>query len=1110
MALLVTSSVQIARFANALYGVKLGSVTNAAVLEDVKALGVTSAFNSYYTASFGSSTNDAVATTILANLGLAGNSAAQAYVVGQLNAAGSAKGAAVLSMLNAFANMTSDATFGAAATAWNTKVTDAIAYTAANAADVTTDYSAPVTSQTFTLTTSVDAFSGGAGNDTFAATMATASTYNVGDNINGGAGTDTLNIIDVSGTAASVVSLDGVEIVNVRSLVATGTDVTELDASDWDGVTKLTNASSIAGSELQVSGLSISTNVNLIGNTDISIEFSNTTTANAAATLVGAGTFAGVTTYGVTGVTSNATAHLNLDAGGAGRVSAIAVELSGNNLANIEAGANVEVYTITGNGSAVLFTDDTLISVDASGYAGSLDITLNGASDVVAKGGAGNDTFRFGETYTNADSFDGGAGTDSIAATIGAFNRNLNTTNVEAATLTFSEAAGGDVNASASTITSYTFAAGTAGNAASVSQVADGSTITLNDDDLGDVTLDYASGALTSVLNIGSVSGTVAVGTLAITDVAKVTINSVGATAGATIGTATFDADVKEIVINTSGSEADLTIGTTNTDGSLGGATSLTVTSNGSAAITFNNIDIGGSAALKTVTLSANNSNAADITLGDVSGSALTTVTLTALSGADITVGTLDLGNDASGGTQDETISITQGSNSNVTVGAISVSGQGTININVTQQATGIADIAQITLIKSTEATADEVGKNITFGAITVAASGEVAINGIDMAAAGTGAQVTFGEVVVSQDGGYSAGAISGSGVNIDVSSFTITVGASATATFGAIEGLSAGAVGARSITLLSDATATFGTVTASAISTHSIVANTGASANFGAMTSEGAVGAFAIGGVDGADVQFGAIGASGAIGAITVSGELDVTFGTITAARIGEVDNTQQGSAGTFTIDLSGVVAAAEVKLGAATNTVISGVGNDLITLLAGRTSVAGNDNIQYGTASQGNDTIINFIGGAAASGGDQIEFDISAFGTGIKDADGSAIAAAEGVVFGTASGAAVTLGASANVILFTTAYASTAALITDAAADITLSTGTLRSGDFFAVWTDGTNAYVSQIHIEEGASATDGIIALASASGITVTTFASISNVSAGALVAANFEFV
>lgn len=156
MALLVTSSVQIARFANALYGVKLGSVTNAAVLEDISVLGSSTAFNSYYTSSFGSMTNAEVATTILANLGLAGNEAAQAYVEGQLNAAGSAKGAAVLSMLNAFSNLTSDATFGAAATAWNTKVSAAISYTASNTADVTTDFSAPVTSQTFMLTASSD------------------------------------------------------------------------------------------------------------------------------------------------------------------------------------------------------------------------------------------------------------------------------------------------------------------------------------------------------------------------------------------------------------------------------------------------------------------------------------------------------------------------------------------------------------------------------------------------------------------------------------------------------------------------------------------------------------------------------------------------------------------------------------------------------------------------------------------------------------------------------------------------------------------------------------------------------------------------------------------
>jgi hypothetical protein len=165
MAILVTNAVQIARFANALYGIKLGSVTNSAVLDDVKTLGISNAVNGYYTASFGSMSNADVATTILTNLGLADSAAAKAYVEGQLNAAGSAKGAAVLSMLTAFSNLTSDATFGAAATAWNAKITAAIDYTASNTADVATDYAAAVTGQTFTLTTSVDAVSGGAGDD---------------------------------------------------------------------------------------------------------------------------------------------------------------------------------------------------------------------------------------------------------------------------------------------------------------------------------------------------------------------------------------------------------------------------------------------------------------------------------------------------------------------------------------------------------------------------------------------------------------------------------------------------------------------------------------------------------------------------------------------------------------------------------------------------------------------------------------------------------------------------------------------------------------------------------------------------------------------------------
>jgi S-layer protein len=961
----------------------------------------------------------------------------------------------------------------------------------------------------------VDAFSGGAGDDTFAAIMATASTYTVGDSINGGSGTDTLNIIDVSGTAASVVSLDGVEIVNVRSLVATGTDVTELDASDWDGVTKLTNASSIAGSELQVSGLSISTNVNLVGNTDISIEFSNTTTANAAATLVGAGTFAGVTTYGVTGVTSNATAHLILDATAAGRVSAIAVELSGDNLANIEAGANVEAYTITGNGSAVLFTDDTLISVDASGYAGSLDITLSGVSDVVAKGGAGNDTFRFGTTYNNSDSFDGGAGTDTFAASIAGFNRNLNTTNVENATLTFTDAAGGDVNASASTVTSFTFAAGTADNAASVSQIADGSTITLNDNDLGDVTLDYASGATTTTLNIGSVSGTVAIGTLAITDVATVTINSVGATAGATIGTATFDSDVKAINITTSGSEADLTIGTDSVDGSLGGATSLTVTSNGSAAITFNNLDLKGGSTLANVTISANGTNAADVTLGDVSGSAITSIVMNAVSGADIVVGTLDLGNNSTAGaSQDITVSITQGDNSDVTIGAITVTSQGTTTINVTSNGTGgDLDIAAIVLDRAANVTADSAPLNLSFGSVSVGASATYAVESINAENAGTGAQITFGDVTVGDNADWSAGPVSGTAtINVDISSITLTVGSGASADLGAID-VTAGAVGAISVTLLgTDASAGFGAVAASSVGTHTIIAGSGAGADFGAIAAfsaenanQGRVGAFEIAGVDAADVTFSTIAAS-AVGAISVSGALDVTFGTITTTTLGEVNATGLGVSGAFTIDLSGVTNAVEVKLGAATNTIISGLGNDVITLLSGRTAASGNDAIRYTTATQGTDSLVNFIAGASASGGDHIELGTGIFDGPIRAGNGASATGTVAVDLTVAISGATTIAATDNILVLTTALANTAAMIGFVASGITFTSAIAGSGNVAIAWTDGSDTIISLIHYSASGTTT----LAASTASMTVASLAVISGVTPGALVAANFDFV
>jgi S-layer protein len=963
----------------------------------------------------------------------------------------------------------------------------------------------------------VDAVSGGAGNDTISGILGNTASFSVGDNINGGAGTDTLNLIAAQHTANGLVSIAGVENVNVR-LIGTAAETVELNAADWSGVAVLSNASSLSATTLEVSGVADTTNVTLYGNTDVSIQYASTTTANAVGTLVGAGTFAGATNIWVS-ATAAATAHLDFDLENAGLVSGIAVTLSGNNFARLEGGANAEVYTITGVGSAALVTDDTITSFDASGASANIDVTFEGTSEVVAKGGAGNDTFRFGTTISNSDSVDGGAGTNTVYVTEGAFNRNLNTTNVQTAVVTFTDS--GTLNASASTVSTFNVSAGSAGVAASISQIQTGAVINLTNDALGDVTLDYASGAASTTINVGTAataSADVGIGTLAITDVANVTINGVsGISAGATasITTATFDSDVKSLVIQTLGGSGSLEFGAGG-EGSIGGITAMTLNANGAANINYaDNLSSGG--ALSTLVVNTFGAGTAgSATMGNISATALTSITLNASGAADITLGTVALGNGASAaGTVNASITVNQGVEQDTTIGDIVASGGIALTFAFTSKSSGSIVLNDLDL-KAGSSTA--LTQTVDFGGIAVATGASFELDGVDLEATTAAARVTLGAVTVANgsggsfDFGSASGISAGAVLGIVVSPINITVGNSASAAVGVINN-TGGSVGAISVSVADGASAQFGSakfITASAMSTISVIVASAAGVDFGAMTSEKTIGDILIGGSDGGDATFSTLGASASIGNITVSGALDVTIGAITAPTIGTVDNTQQGVSGTFSIDLSGVTNAVEVKLGAATNTVISGVGNDVITLLAGRTAVAGNDNIQYGTASQGNDNIINFIGGAAASGGDQIEFSIASFGTGIIDADGSAIAAASNVLFGTASGAAVTLGASANIILFTTAYASTAALITDAKADITLSTATLTSGDFFAVWTDGTDAYISQIHIEEGASATDGIATLASASGVTVTTFATLSGVSAGALVAANFDFV
>ena len=105
---------------------------------------------------------------------------------------------------------------------------DAATLTAANsAADDTASADAVVAGQTFTLTTGLDEATGNGAANTFTAgtvnakTGAAETTINDGDEIDGGAGTDTLNI---TSTAANNTSLTGLSVKNVEIINITGAD----------------------------------------------------------------------------------------------------------------------------------------------------------------------------------------------------------------------------------------------------------------------------------------------------------------------------------------------------------------------------------------------------------------------------------------------------------------------------------------------------------------------------------------------------------------------------------------------------------------------------------------------------------------------------------------------------------------------------------------------------------------------------------------------------------------------------------------------------------------------------------------------------------------------
>jgi len=214
-----TNGTVLTRLAGALYNTQMSNAT----YKEVASLDPATLANTLYSRDFSASTDAAVATTLVTNLGLASVTGLDNWVAAQLTAAGSAKGAKVVDLLNSFAQMTADATYGAFATAFNTKVDAALALSQTDGNKGGTFEAAGVVvvaGTTFALTAGVDSWTGSAGNDTVTATHATLGAV---DALNAAAGNDTLLITD-TGTAAFATPaalVAGFENVSIRNVNGT-------------------------------------------------------------------------------------------------------------------------------------------------------------------------------------------------------------------------------------------------------------------------------------------------------------------------------------------------------------------------------------------------------------------------------------------------------------------------------------------------------------------------------------------------------------------------------------------------------------------------------------------------------------------------------------------------------------------------------------------------------------------------------------------------------------------------------------------------------------------------------------------------------------------------
>ncbi len=249
----------------------------------------------------------------------------------------------------------------------------------------------------FVLTAALDNLTGDSANNTFTGDVATTS---AADQINGGAGIDTFNLVGAGATPV-LPTLTSVE----RLVLTNPTATLAANVSTIAGLTDVVvkGGQAVAGSITTAAGVTTTVDGSV---TSLTVA----TTAAAVAETVG---LTNGTTVGALTVDGAAVKTLTIASNGTAANTITVLD----GTAGATAVAN-STLNITGSQkltiASVLDTDFT--TVNASANAGGVALTF-GANVVTVTGGAGADKFSFGGNLTVADKVDGGAGIDTISVT---------------------------------------------------------------------------------------------------------------------------------------------------------------------------------------------------------------------------------------------------------------------------------------------------------------------------------------------------------------------------------------------------------------------------------------------------------------------------------------------------------------------------------------------------------------------------------------------------------------------------------------------------------------------------------------------------------------------